>query len=137
VRDDSGVYEGWIVPVDYDPLISKLAVWGASREDAINRMRRALGEYRVEGIQTNLTFFLEVLDHPEFRNGNFDTGFIDKWLTTRKPAAGPTAAERDLAAIVASVISKAPKSPASGGAGAAPATESAWKRIGRLRALKS
>jgi acetyl-CoA carboxylase biotin carboxylase subunit len=139
VRDDSGVYEGWTVPVDYDPLISKLAVWGASRHDALQRMRRALGEYRIEGIQSNLSFFREILGSPEFERGEFDTGFIDRWLATRKAAPGPTAAERDLAAIIAAVA-EATRKPASnaGGHGApAAAPDSAWKRIGRLRALKS
>src|SRR5512136_908618 len=47
VRDDSGVYEGWTVPIDYDPLVSKLVVWAESREEALHRMRRAVAEYRV------------------------------------------------------------------------------------------
>src|SRR6058998_2913070 len=52
VRDDSGVYEGWTVPIDYDPLISKLVAWGATRDEAIARMKRALSEYHLEGIRT-------------------------------------------------------------------------------------
>jgi acetyl-CoA carboxylase biotin carboxylase subunit len=63
VRDDSGVYEGWNVPIDYDPLISKLVAWAPTRTEAIDRMQRALLEYQIEGIQTNLAFFREVLDH--------------------------------------------------------------------------
>ncbi|HEX4999620.1 MAG TPA: acetyl-CoA carboxylase biotin carboxylase subunit [Terriglobia bacterium] len=136
VRDDSGVYEGWTVPVDYDPLISKLAVWGATRHDALDRMRRALGEYRVEGIRTNLDFFREVLEHPHFRQGDFDTGFIDRWLAGRPEPAEPARDERDLAAIVAA-IAEAARKPAPAGSAGASQPESAWKRIGRLRALKS
>src|SRR5438552_18905739 len=64
IRDDGGVYQGWTVPIDYDPLISKLVAWGATRDEAIGRMKRALGEYHIEGIKTNISFFLEVLDHP-------------------------------------------------------------------------
>ena len=80
VRDDSGVYEGWSVPLEYDPLLSKLAVWGNDRVEAIARMRRALGEYEVSGIQTNIRFFRHVLDHPDFIAGRIDTSFIDRVL---------------------------------------------------------
>jgi acetyl-CoA carboxylase biotin carboxylase subunit len=73
VRDDSGVYEGWTVPIDYDPLISKLSVWGADRGEAVRRMLRALGEYRIEGIRTNLAFFREIFRHPDFERGDFTT----------------------------------------------------------------
>src|SRR5215510_3608496 len=57
IRDDGGVYEGWTVPIDYDPLISKLVAWGSTRNEAIDRMRRALQEYQVQGIKTNIAFF--------------------------------------------------------------------------------
>lgn len=80
VRDDSGVYEGWNVPLEYDPLLSKLAVWGNDRPEVIARMRRALGEYDVSGIQTNIPFFRHVLDHPDFIAGRIDTTFIDRVL---------------------------------------------------------
>jgi acetyl-CoA carboxylase biotin carboxylase subunit len=77
VRDDSGVYEGWEVPVHYDPLISKLIVWAGTREDAIRRMRRAVSEYKVLGIQTTLPFFQRVLHHPAFVAGEIDTSFVE------------------------------------------------------------
>jgi acetyl-CoA carboxylase biotin carboxylase subunit len=77
VRDDSGVYEGWEVPVHYDPLISKLIVWAGTREDAIRRMRRAVSEYKVLGIQTTLPFFQRVLRHPAFVAGEIDTSFVE------------------------------------------------------------
>ena len=75
VRDDSGVYEGAFVPIHYDPLVSKLVVWAESREAAIQRMRRAIGEYRVVGIRTTLPFFDRVLRDPGFVAGDFDTSF--------------------------------------------------------------
>jgi acetyl-CoA carboxylase biotin carboxylase subunit len=77
VRDDSGVYEGYEVPVHYDPMISKLVVWGRTREDAIARMRRAVSEYKVLGIQTTLPFFERVSRHPDFLKGDFDTSFVN------------------------------------------------------------
>ena len=78
VRDDSGVYEGYEVPIHYDPLISKLVVYGYSRRDAILRMRRAVREYRVLGIKTTLPFFERVLHHPAFLSGDFDTSFVEQ-----------------------------------------------------------
>ncbi len=80
VRDDSGVYEGWTVPLEYDPLLSKLVVWAESRPSALARMRRALSEYRVLGVRTTLPFFERVLRHPGFLAGEFDTSFVETAL---------------------------------------------------------
>jgi acetyl-CoA carboxylase biotin carboxylase subunit len=76
VRDDGGVYQGAAVPADYDPLISKLSVWGPNRAAALARMRRALQEYVVTGIDTNLSFHERLLQHPRFIAGDYDTGFV-------------------------------------------------------------
>ena len=76
VRDDSGAYEGAEITGFYDPLISKLCVWAATREQAVERMRRALGEYVVAGIRTNIPFHLALTSHPDFVAGKYDTGFI-------------------------------------------------------------
>src|SRR6185369_12312323 len=103
IRDDSGVYDGWTVPIDYDPLISKLVAWAETRHDAIDRMRRALNEYRVEGIQTNVNFFKEILMDRGFRAATFDTGFIAQWLQRRKSPEPPSQWERDFAAIAAAL----------------------------------
>src|SRR5262249_3295670 len=73
-RDDSGVYAGWTVPMEYDPLISKLVTWGATRQEAIARMSRALDEYFVGGIKTNLNLFRNILCFPDFLEGRLDTG---------------------------------------------------------------
>jgi len=77
IRDDAGFYAGTDVPSFYDPLISKLSVWAPDRRSAIARMRRALSEYVVTGIRTNLVFHEKLLAHPEFQSGRYDTGFID------------------------------------------------------------
>src|SRR5580700_11252570 len=79
VRDDGGVYAGCMVSSYYDPLISKLSVWAPTRERAIARMRRALGEYVVTGIRTNLAFHDRLFAHPEFAAGRYDTGFIERY----------------------------------------------------------
>ncbi len=86
VRVDSGVYQGWEVPVHYDPLIAKLVAFGSDRGQAIARMRRAIQEYRIEGIKTNLGFFADLLGDAEFTAGNLSTGFIDEFLRRRAPA---------------------------------------------------
>jgi acetyl-CoA carboxylase, biotin carboxylase subunit len=85
VRDDTGVYEGWEVPIHYDPLISKLVTWGEDREAAIARMRRAVAEYVVLGIKTTLPLFARVLRHPEFLAGDFDTSFLETALARAEP----------------------------------------------------
>jgi acetyl-CoA carboxylase biotin carboxylase subunit len=78
VRDDSGVYEGFEVPMFYDPLISKLVVHAETREAAIRRMLRAVSEYKVTGIKTTLPFFDRALRHPKFIEGDFDTSFVGR-----------------------------------------------------------
>jgi acetyl-CoA carboxylase biotin carboxylase subunit len=78
IRDDGGAYAGCTISSFYDPLVSKLSAWAPSRERALARMRRALGEYVVTGIRTNLTFHEKLLLHPEFAAGRYDTGFIDR-----------------------------------------------------------
>ncbi|HEY1370943.1 MAG TPA: acetyl-CoA carboxylase biotin carboxylase subunit, partial [Candidatus Binatia bacterium] len=77
VRNDCGVYEGAEVPIHYDPMIAKLIVWGEDRVEAIIRMRRALREYQIRGIKTNIPFHQWILRHPRFMAGDFNTGFID------------------------------------------------------------
>lgn len=76
VRDDSGVYSSATVPVHYDPMIAKLIVWGEDREHAIQRMDRALCEYIVTGIKTNVGFHREVLKHEDFQDGKYNTEFV-------------------------------------------------------------
>ena len=99
IRDDSGVYEGWEVPLFYDPMISKLVAWGPTRADALARMRRAVGEYTVLGIHTTLPFFERVLTDPDFARGEYDTGLVPKVL-----AAGARAERPWQAAVVAAAL---------------------------------
>jgi len=84
VRDDGGVYEGSEVSIHYDPMISKFAVWGRDRCEAIERMRRALAEYEIGGIKTTLPFFRDVMRDTEFVNGEIDTGFIERFFARRE-----------------------------------------------------
>ncbi|UCG30521.1 MAG: acetyl-CoA carboxylase biotin carboxylase subunit [candidate division WOR-3 bacterium] len=80
VRVDSGIYEGFDVPIYYDPLVAKLLVWAPTRKEALVRMTRALGEYMIRGIKTSIPFHRLVMDHPKFIEGDYDTTFIDKVL---------------------------------------------------------
>jgi acetyl-CoA carboxylase biotin carboxylase subunit len=102
VRDDSGVTAGSVISVFYDPMISKLCAWGADRRAAIERMRRALGEYHVGGIRTNLPFHRRVMRHPAFVAGDYHTGFIERHRAELQPA-GPEEAELEQAAIAAAL----------------------------------
>ena len=91
VRDDGGVYVGAEVSIYYDPMISKLATWGRTRLEAIERMRRALDEYVVGGIKTTLPFFREIMRDEEFIEGRLDTGFIERFNRRREQAADDAA----------------------------------------------
>lgn len=78
IRVDSGIYGGWNVPPHYDPILSKLIVWSEDRETAIKRMSRALANYIIIGIKTNLGYLKRVMDTEKFTNGNYHTHFIDE-----------------------------------------------------------
>ncbi len=82
VRVDDGFEEGMEIPVYYDPLIAKLICYGATREEAIARMIRAIDEYRISGVETTLSFCKFVMQHEGFVSGNFDTHFVEKHFTT-------------------------------------------------------
>ena len=129
VRDDSGIYEGWTVPVFYDPLLSKLVTWGKDRSEAIARMQRALGEYQVAGIKTNLSFFRSILSHDQFQKGELDTGFIDKHYAPESSI--PCANLWDVATVAAAIHASLEGAPAESRGTA----ESAWKQAGRIGAL--
>jgi acetyl-CoA carboxylase, biotin carboxylase subunit len=88
IRDDSGVRSGSEVSIHYDPMISKLAAWGRTRAQAIDRLRRALDEYRIEGIKTTLPFFREIVRDGEFIAGQLDTGFISRFNERRSRERG-------------------------------------------------
>jgi acetyl-CoA carboxylase, biotin carboxylase subunit len=131
VRLDSGVYEGFTVPIDYDPLLAKLAVWAGSREEAIRRMIRAVDEYVIVGIKTNLGFFREVLDDPEFASARLDTGFIERWTSRRRQRREPPEELMAVAALVAALDARS-KSPRPVDA----RPQSLWLAEGRERLLR-
>jgi len=146
IRVDDGVYEGWTVPNEYDPLLSKLIAWGNSREETIARLRRALHEYAISGIKTNVELFRRILEEPDFLRGEIHTRWLDELgrrprssrdsfpAADRGEEAGPGSAEA--AAAIAAAIWQAQQ-----GASARPAESSAgetgsrWKAEGRRQQL--
>jgi acetyl-CoA carboxylase biotin carboxylase subunit len=134
IRLDSGVYPGWTVPIDYDPLLAKLAVWADTREGAIRRMLRALGEYHVAGIKTNLSFFGQVLRDPLFRQGALHTGFLEEFFQRRPATAGDS--DLDAVASVVAAIHASENNANGSAAEPAAAPRSRWRDQGRNGLLR-
>lgn len=130
VRDDGGVYESAEVSIYYDPMISKFAVYGRDRSEAIDRMRRALMEYQIGGIKTTIPFFRQVMEDAEFIEGKLDTAFITRF-NERQVKTEPDESVRDIAAIAA--ILESLKKPEA--VQADTSENSKWRMSGRLAAM--
>ena len=126
IRLDSGIYAGWNVPLDYDPMLAKLAVWAGTRDHAIARMRRALEEYHVAGVQTNLGLFADLISDEAFVRGKLHTGFLDEFFKRRKVRVP----DAELEAVAALAAHAARPSVQSANSPAA-ATASRWLASGR------
>src|SRR6266851_3543200 len=140
IRIDSGMYEGWNVPIDYDPLLAKLIGYGTDREQAIARLTRALDEYFVGGIKTNISLFRRILRDADFRAANLDTGFLARVLkgSEDKPVDSRTA---EVAAIAAGMFAalgstSVAAGESSGNSSIATEAPSKWKDAGRNEALR-
>jgi acetyl-CoA carboxylase biotin carboxylase subunit len=152
IRLDSGVYEGWTVPIDYDPLLAKLVGYGQDRAQAVSRLVRALDEFFVAGIKTNLGLFRRILAEEDFLSGKIDTGYLERLLGGAEPARSESSAREggaSLAAIAAAVFAALDATPkavtnaavsrdsaSNQGEGAADAGVSGWKRAARLEGLR-
>ena len=140
IRLDDGVYEGWTVPNDYDPLLSKLIAWGNSREETIARLRRALEEYAISGIKTNVGLFRRILAEPDFLRGEIHTRWLDELLRRPRSAAGLEGdsgrgdADADAAAIAAAIW-HATQNAVQSAAPSGDITRSRWKLEGRREQL--
>jgi acetyl-CoA carboxylase biotin carboxylase subunit len=142
VRDDGGVYAGAEVSIYYDPMISKLAVWGRTRLEAVERMRRALEEYSVGGIKTTLPFFREIMRDAEFVEGRLDTGFIARFNERRAAAAANRAQDdgeqtlesdataRDMA-VIAAALAHTQKTTSAAPSESGEEPRSRWRLSGR------
>ena len=138
IRLDDGVYEGWTVPNDYDPLLSKLIAWGNSREETIARLRRALEEYAITGIQTNAGLFLRILSESDFLRGEIHTKWLDELL--RRPgsvsaSSSTEEAHQNAAADAAAIAAAIWQANQSGGPSSSTSSSvdqpSRWKHEGR------
>ncbi|MEE9181880.1 MAG: biotin carboxylase N-terminal domain-containing protein, partial [candidate division NC10 bacterium] len=133
IRDDSGVYEGFEVPIYYDPLISKLVAWGKDRPEAISRVRQALQNYLIAGIKTTVSFLVEVMADRRFLEGDVDTTFVDTFLQQRRSEPQ----HREVAVVAAALhayLSEKDRQAAAPAAGI-PAG-SAWTAAARQDALR-
>jgi acetyl-CoA carboxylase biotin carboxylase subunit len=137
IRDDGGVAESDEVSIYYDPMISKLAAWGRTRSEAIDRMRRALDEYAVDGIRTTLPFFREVLRDQEFIEAKLDTGFISRFNERRAHTTRGVEAttEPDIAIIAAALAYNDAGVASQLTQTAAPSSH--WKMSGRVASVKN
>jgi acetyl-CoA carboxylase biotin carboxylase subunit len=143
VRVDGGVYQGATVTVHYDPMVAKLVVWGADRMEAIDRLRRALAEFVVQGIKTSIPFHQQVVRHPVFIAGRYDTSFIDTHMNGGRGAGreeGEDAAEaRRVALMLAAIAAYRREKEQATRAQAATsgrAAEDPWKQAGRRAQLR-
>jgi acetyl-CoA carboxylase, biotin carboxylase subunit len=145
IRLDEGVYRGWTVPNEYDPMLGKLIAHGSDRSEAIARLVRALGEYQASGIKTNVEFLRRVLAAGEFRNGEIHTRWLDDFLradpsqppTQQKNVESDTEQHAQDAALLAAALWHASHKGASGRDAAAGVNvlESRWKLEGRREQL--
>jgi acetyl-CoA carboxylase biotin carboxylase subunit len=139
IREDSGIYEGWTVPLDYDPMLSKLVAYAPTREQAIRRLRRALDEYFIGGIANNLGLFRRILDDPDFIAARIDTGYLDRLLTASAPRnAERNGTEEKIAAIAAALAQyrNGTGNGKNGANGAVPDASRKWKAAGHQEALR-
>lgn len=138
VREDSGVTEGDAISIYYDPMIAKLLAWGADRDEAIRRMRRALAEYEIAGVRTTIPFCLWVLSHPKFLAGAFDTHFVQNEFASAQLHAVNGAIDLSAAALAA-VLHRENQSPQPSDAHASHtgATINAWKSRGWKQRLRN
>jgi len=140
IRHDSGTYENWTVPIDYDPLLAKLVGYASDRQQAVMRLERALYEYFVAGIKTNITLFQRILRDADFRAGKLDTGYLDRLLAKGNSESECDASESQIAAIAAGMFAALEQAPSAAKADnasrpAAPVLSN-WKQKGRAEALR-
>jgi acetyl/propionyl-CoA carboxylase alpha subunit len=135
VRVDAGIGMWCEVSLHYDPIVAKLIAWGRTREVAINRMARALGEYRIAGITTTLPFHLAVMENKKFRRGEISTRFIDEEFDRPGLPAGYEEEDmREAAAVAAALIKHGDRRRKPGNGDAE--RGSRWKDAGRFRGVR-
>lgn len=109
IRVDDGYEEGMQIPIHYDPMIAKLIVHAKDRNAAIEKMIRAIDDFKIVGIETTLDFCKFVLKHPDFVSGKFDTGFVSKYFTSEKLTEPLTSDEQKIVAVMGAFIQEQEK----------------------------
>ncbi len=138
VRVDSGVYEGSEISIHYDPMVAKLIVWAADRDQALSRLERALAELRVEGIRTTAPLFRALLADSDFRSGNLDIGMLDRKLAAGELHPPASGALEDLPLIAAALAhDERAQRTAAGPPDGIPARRSRWAGTARYEARRS
>jgi acetyl-CoA carboxylase biotin carboxylase subunit len=136
VRHDGYVYEGYEIPIHYDPMISKLIVWAKTRDEAISRMKRALYAYKITGVKTSIPFLARIMENKDFKSGNYNTHFIEKnmeFLMEKQPCGDKC---QDIALIAAYIhyknrIDKVSHTSSDDGI----SKGNVWKEFGRRKSL--
>jgi len=134
VRHDGYVYEGYEIPIYYDPMISKLIIWANSRSECINRMKRALFEYKITGVKTSIGFLTRIMECADFVDGKYDTGFIEKNYDFLMDKGEPSQTSEDLV-IIAAFLDYHARLSKSAAVNAPVEKASDWKSLGRKRTL--
>jgi acetyl-CoA carboxylase biotin carboxylase subunit len=137
IREDCAVFAGWRVPLDYDPMLSKLVAFAPTREMAIDRMLRALEEYVIGGIKTNIGLFRRILRDEDFRAARIDTGYLERMLgavPAVDSAAEQESVPEDVVALAAALFASSAKREAVPVSDAA--AESRWAEAGRREGLR-
>ena len=135
VRNDVGVYEGSEIPIHYDPMLGKLIVWGADREQALQRLGRALAELRIEGVATNVPLFLALLRDEEYRRGEVDIAWLDRKLKAGELKLPTPAVDRDLP-FVAAALAELERSSRASGAPSTVGARARWAAAARRESLR-
>jgi acetyl-CoA carboxylase biotin carboxylase subunit len=134
VREDCGVYAGWTVPLEYDPMLSKLVTYAETREAAIARMLRALDEYVVGGIRTNIGLFRRILEDGDFQASRIDTSYLERLLAAPS-AADEVEVPEEIVAVAAALLSRTTRAQIS--TAEPTAAESRWAAVGRREGLRA
>lgn len=132
VRLDSGIYAGYEVTPYYDSMLGKLVVWGSNRPQAIRRLSRALSEYRIMGLKTNLPFHQKLVDSHHFISGKFDTSYIEQYFS---PEIDQTHLDPESAAIIATLVAHQDRQKAAQIIAPPERDTSNWKWIGRYERM--
>jgi acetyl-CoA carboxylase, biotin carboxylase subunit len=132
VRLDSGIYAGYVVTPYYDSMLGKLVVWGQNRPQAIRRLSRALDEYRIMGLKTNLPFHQKLVDSHHFISGKFDTGFIEHYF---RPEVDEARLDPEAAAIIATLVAHSDRQKAAQIIAPNERDTSNWKWVGRYERM--